>query len=59
MMYTADANSIGSMRSSIFDFELTEDEIEKIAATDKNTRYYTPSPEALKMYATMELGPDL
>ena len=45
--------------ANIFDFELTNDEIAKIAAVDKNTRYYTPSPEALKMYATMELGPDL
>ena len=45
--------------ANIFDFELTNDEIAKIAAVDKNTRYYTPSPEALKTYATMELGPDL
>lgn len=45
--------------ANIFDFELTDDELAKIAAVDKNTRYYTPSPEALKMYATMELGPDL
>ena len=45
--------------ANIFDFELTDDEIAKIAAVDKNKRYYVPSPEALKMYATMELGPDL
>lgn len=45
--------------ANIFDFELTDDEVARIAAVDKNQRYYTPSPEALKMYATMELGPDL
>lgn len=45
--------------ANIFDFELTDGEIAKIAAVDKNKRYYTPSPEALKMYATMELGADL
>lgn len=45
--------------ANIFDFELTEDELARIAAVDKNTRYYTPTPEALAMYANMQLGPDL
>ena len=45
--------------SNIFDFELTEDEIGKIATVNKNTRYYTPDPGKLAMYATLELGPDL
>ena len=45
--------------ANIFDFELTEDEIEQIAAVNKNTRYYTPDPGKLAMYATLELGPDL
>ena len=45
--------------ANIFDFELTEDEIGKIATVNKNTRYYTPDPGKLAMYATLELGPDL
>ena len=35
----------------LFDFSLTEEEMAKIAALDKNTRYYTSTPEMLKMYA--------
>lgn len=35
----------------LFDFSLTEEEMEKIAALDKNTRYYTSTPEMLEMYA--------
>lgn len=35
----------------LFDFSLTEDEMAKIAALDKNTRYYTSTPEMLEMYA--------
>ena len=45
--------------ANIFDLELTEDEIGKIATVNKNTRYYTPDPGKLAMYATLELGPDL
>lgn len=43
----------------IFDFELTEDDIEKISKVDKGVRYYTATPELLAQYAAMELGPDL
>ena len=35
----------------LFDFSFTEEEMEKIAALDKNTRYYTSTPEMLEMYA--------
>ena len=35
----------------LFDFSLTEEEMEKIAALNKNTRYYTITPEMLEMYA--------
>ena len=35
----------------LFDFSLTEEEMAKIAALDKNTRYYTSTPEMLKKYA--------
>ena len=35
----------------LFDFSLTGEEMEKIAALDKNTRYYTSTPEMLEMYA--------
>lgn len=35
----------------LFDFSLTEEEMAKIAALDKNTRYYTSTPEMLEMYA--------
>ena len=35
----------------LFDFSFTEEEMEKIAALDKNTRYYTSTPEVLEMYA--------
>ena len=37
----------------IFDFELTADEMEKIAALDKNQRYYEQTQEKLDAYATM------
>ena len=43
----------------IFDFALTDEEIEKIAAIDKNTRYYNATPEMLEAYAKMELKEDL
>ena len=35
----------------LFDFALTEEEMGEIAALDKNTRYYTSTPEMLEMYA--------
>lgn len=35
----------------LFDFSLTDEEMAKIAALDKNTRYYTSTPEMLEMYA--------
>ena len=38
---------------NIFDFELTADEMEKIAAMDKNKRYYYSTPELLAKYASM------
>lgn len=37
----------------LFDFALTDEEMEKIASMDKNTRYYTSTPELLKQYAQM------
>lgn len=43
----------------IFDFALTEEDMAKIAAVDKNTPYYRATPEMLAGYATMELQPDL
>ena len=44
---------------SIFDFELTSEDVEKIAEVDKNVRYYTATPEAIAAYAAMELKEDL
>ena len=43
----------------IFDFELTDEDMAKIAAVAKNTRYYNATPELVASYATMELQPDL
>lgn len=43
----------------IFDFELTDEEMAKISMVDKNTRYYTATPELLAAYAAMELKEDL
>ena len=37
----------------LFDFSLTAQEMEQIAAMDKNVRYYTSTPEMLKRYAEM------
>ena len=37
----------------LFDFELTDEEMAKIAALNKNVRYYTSTPEMLKKYAEM------
>ena len=44
---------------SIFDFELTAADMEKIAEVDKGVRYYNATPELLAEYAKMELQPDL
>lgn len=41
----------------IFDFELSEEDMDKIAKINKNVRYYEPSPEKLASYA--EYKPDL
>ena len=38
---------------ALFDFALTEEEMSEIAALDKDTRYYTSTPEMLKKYAEM------
>lgn len=42
----------------IFDFELTQEEMELISRVDKNTRYYTATPELVAQYAKMELKED-
>ena len=41
----------------LFDFSFTEEEMAKIAALDKNPRYYYSTPEMLKKYA--EIVPDV
>ena len=41
----------------LFDFSLTEEEMAKIAALNKNTRYYTSTPEMLRRY--VEMVPDV
>lgn len=41
----------------LFDFALTGEEMERIAALDKGVRYYTSTPELLKKYA--EMVPDV
>lgn len=38
---------------NLFDFALTNDEMAKITALDKQKRYYTSTPEMLKKYAEM------
>jgi len=40
---------------NIFDFTLTDEEMNQIAAIKKNIRYYTPSAEGEERYAKMEL----
>ena len=44
---------------AIFDFELTSEDMEKIAEVDKNVRYYTATPEKVAAYAAMELKEDI
>lgn len=41
----------------IFDFKLTDEEMQEIAKIDKNKRYYQSTPELLASYAQMK--PDL
>lgn len=41
----------------LFDFSLTEEEMAKITALDKDTRYYHSTPEMLRRYA--EMVPDV
>jgi len=38
---------------ALFDFTLTAEEMDEVAALDKNTRYYTSTPDMLKAYAEM------
>ncbi len=38
---------------NIFDFELTEDEMNEIRALDKKKRYYYATPEILESYVEM------
>lgn len=45
--------------ANIFDFELTPEEMDKIAKINKNKRYYIPDPKVIANYANMELNPDL
>ena len=40
---------------NIFDFELTDEEMEEIKAVDKNVRYYNATVEEAQRYAHMEL----
>ncbi len=44
--------------ADIFDFELTDEELDRINKLDKNTRYYIPNPEVVANYAKMELNPE-
>ena len=37
----------------LFDFSLTEKEMEQISAMNKDVRYYTSTPEMLRSYAEM------
>ena len=43
----------------IFDFELTDEDMKKIEFVNKNTRYYTATPELIAQYAKMELKEDI
>ena len=43
----------------IFDFELTDEDMKRIESVDKNTRYYTATPELIAQYAKMELKEDI
>jgi len=41
---------------SIFDFKLTDEEMNEIAKLDKNERYYHPSDEQLKKFLAWNLN---
>lgn len=41
----------------MFDFALTDEEMARISAMDKQKRYYTSTPELLRQYA--EMVPDV
>ena len=43
----------------IFDFELTDEDMKMIESVNKNTRYYTATPELIAQYAKMELKEDI
>ena len=43
----------------IFDFELTDEDMKRIESVNKNTRYYTATPELIAQYAKMELKEDI
>ncbi len=43
---------------NIFDFSLTNEEMEEIAKINKNKRYYIPDPAVTASYAKMELNPE-
>ncbi len=43
----------------IFDFELTDEDMKKIESVNKNTRYYTATPELIAQYAKIELKEDI
>ena len=45
--------------ADIFDFELTDEDMNEIAKINKNKRYYIPNPELTANYAKMELNPEL
>lgn len=38
---------------ALFDFVLTDEEMEQVAAVDKNKRYYTSTPQMLEGYVKM------
>lgn len=43
----------------IFDFKLTDEDMKRIESVNKNTRYYTATPELIAQYAKMELKEDV
>ena len=44
--------------ADIFDFALTEEEMQEIAKVNNGRRYYEPKPENLVAYANMQLNPE-
>ncbi len=48
--------NVGHVRENfdVFDFKLTDEEMEKIASINKNERYYIRTDEALKQFATWQ-----